>query len=32
MPVPPEPLRWLVFRALNGIFEAIDRRIDRSIP
>lgn len=30
-PLPPEPLRWLVFRALNGFFEAIDRRVDRSI-
>jgi gamma-glutamylputrescine oxidase len=28
--IPPEPLRWLVFRALNGFFEAVDRRIDRS--
>lgn len=29
-PLPPEPLRWLVFRALNGFFESIDRRVDRS--
>jgi glycine/D-amino acid oxidase-like deaminating enzyme len=29
-PLPPEPLRWLLFRALNGFFEAIDRRIDRA--
>ena len=29
-PLPPEPLRSLVFRALNGFFEAIDRRIDRA--
>jgi len=31
MRMPPEPLRWLVFRALNGCLEAIDRRVDRSI-
>lgn len=31
LPLPPEPLRWAVFRALNGFFEAIDRRIDRSV-
>jgi len=30
-PLPPEPLRWCVFRALNGVFEAIDRRIDRQV-
>ncbi|MFN2426661.1 MAG: NAD(P)/FAD-dependent oxidoreductase [Candidatus Binatia bacterium] len=30
-PLPPEPLRWCVFRALNGFFEAVDRRIDRSV-
>ncbi len=30
-PIPPEPLRWLVFRGLNGLFEAIDRRVDRSL-
>lgn len=29
-PLPPEPLRWLVFRALNGFFEAVDRRVDQS--
>lgn len=29
MPLPPEPLRLLVFRALLGFFEAIDRRVDR---
>jgi gamma-glutamylputrescine oxidase len=27
--IPPEPLRFLVFRALNGFFEAVDRRVDR---
>lgn len=31
VPIPPEPLRWLVFRALNGFFEGIDRRVDRAI-
>lgn len=30
-PIPPEPLRWLVFRGLNGLFEAIDRRVDRLV-
>jgi len=28
VPLPPEPLRVLVFRALNGFFEAVDRRTD----
>jgi len=31
IPLPPEPLRWLVFRALSGFFDAIDRRIDRRV-
>jgi gamma-glutamylputrescine oxidase len=31
IPLPPEPLRWLVFRALIGFFEAVDRRVDRRI-
>jgi gamma-glutamylputrescine oxidase len=31
LPLPPEPLRWLTFRALNGFFEAVDRRVDRTI-
>lgn len=31
LPAPPEPLRWLVFRALNGFFEAVDRRVDRLV-
>lgn len=30
VPLPPEPLRLLVFRALNGFFEAVDRRTDRA--
>ncbi|HEY2773296.1 MAG TPA: FAD-binding oxidoreductase [Candidatus Binatia bacterium] len=29
--LPPEPLRWLVFHLLNGFFEAVDRRVDRSL-
>jgi glycine/D-amino acid oxidase-like deaminating enzyme len=29
VPLPPEPLRWLVFHALTGVFGAIDRRTDR---
>jgi glycine/D-amino acid oxidase-like deaminating enzyme len=28
-PLPPEPLRWVVFRLLTGVFGAIDRRTDR---
>lgn len=31
LPLPPEPLRWILFRALNGFFEAIDRRVDRAV-
>lgn len=31
VPLPPEPLRWLVFRALLGFFEAVDRRVDRAL-
>ncbi len=30
IPLPPEPFRWLVFRALTGIFGAIDARADRA--
>lgn len=29
LPLPPEPLRWLVFQALNGAFRLADRRPDR---
>lgn len=28
VPTPPEPLRWLAFRALRGWFAASDRRVD----
>lgn len=31
IPLPPEPFRWLIFRALTGIFGAIDARVDRAI-
>lgn len=31
IPLPPEPLRWIVFRALTALFDGIDRRVDRSI-
>jgi glycine/D-amino acid oxidase-like deaminating enzyme len=31
VPLPPEPLRWLVVKALTGVMGAIDRRVDRSI-
>ena len=30
-PVPPEPLRWLVVRALTGWFGAMDARVDRRV-
>jgi glycine/D-amino acid oxidase-like deaminating enzyme len=29
VPMPPEPLRWLVARGLVGAFAAVDRRVDR---
>ena len=29
-PLPPEPLRWLLQRALTGAFTALDRRVDRA--
>jgi gamma-glutamylputrescine oxidase len=29
VPLPPEPLRWLVAHGLNGLFEWMDRRVDR---
>ncbi|MGH9388445.1 MAG: NAD(P)/FAD-dependent oxidoreductase, partial [Vicinamibacteria bacterium] len=31
IPLPPEPFRWLIFKALTGIFESIDRRVDRAV-
>jgi glycine/D-amino acid oxidase-like deaminating enzyme len=29
--LPPEPLRWLTVRAINGFLEAMDRRVDRAV-
>jgi gamma-glutamylputrescine oxidase len=29
LPLPPEPLRWLVVRGLTAFFAGIDRRVDR---
>lgn len=29
VPMPPEPFRWLVAKALVGAFGAVDRRVDR---
>ncbi|MGH9388010.1 MAG: NAD(P)/FAD-dependent oxidoreductase, partial [Vicinamibacteria bacterium] len=31
IPLPPEPFRWLIFKTLTGIFESIDRRVDRTV-
>lgn len=31
VPMPPEPLRWLVAQGLVAAFGAIDRRIDRAV-
>jgi gamma-glutamylputrescine oxidase len=31
VPMPPEPIRWLVAHALVGAFGAIDRRVDRQL-
>jgi hypothetical protein len=31
VPLPPEPLRWLVVKALTGVFGAIDRRVDDAL-
>ena len=31
VPMPPEPLRWLVATGLVGLFAAIDRRTDRLV-
>jgi gamma-glutamylputrescine oxidase len=30
IPMPPEPLRWLAFRGLTGLFGFIDARADRA--
>ena len=31
VPMPPEPIRWLVAHALVGAFGALDRRVDRQL-
>lgn len=31
VPIPPEPLRWLIVRGLISLFAGMDRRIDRSL-
>jgi glycine/D-amino acid oxidase-like deaminating enzyme len=31
LPLPPEPLRWLTVRAINGLLERKDRRVDRAV-
>jgi gamma-glutamylputrescine oxidase len=31
IPLPPEPLRWLVVKGLTSVFGAIDRRVDRAV-
>jgi glycine/D-amino acid oxidase-like deaminating enzyme len=31
VPLPPEPLRWLLVRGLLGVVNAIDRRIDAQL-
>ena len=31
LPMPPEPLRWMSFRVLTSLFEAMDRRVDRGL-
>lgn len=31
IPIPPEPLRWLLVRGLIGLFAGMDRRIDRAL-
>ena len=31
VPLPPEPLRWLVVKGLTGVMGAIDRRVDRAV-
>jgi gamma-glutamylputrescine oxidase len=31
IPLPPEPLRWLLVRGLIGLFAGMDRRVDRAL-
>jgi gamma-glutamylputrescine oxidase len=31
VPLPPEPLRWLVVKGLTGVMGAIDRRVERAV-
>jgi gamma-glutamylputrescine oxidase len=31
IPIPPEPLRWLLVNALIGLFAGMDRRTDRTL-
>jgi len=31
MPLPPEPLRWLMVRGMLGVVNAIDRRLDAQV-
>jgi gamma-glutamylputrescine oxidase len=31
IPIPPEPLRWLLVRGLIGLFAGMDRRVDRTL-
>jgi gamma-glutamylputrescine oxidase len=31
IPIPPEPLRWLLVKSLIGLFAGMDARIDRSL-
>lgn len=31
IPLPPEPFRWLIVRALTGLFGAMDARVDRAV-
>ncbi len=30
IPLPPEPLRWLTYRVLTGLFGMLDARLDRA--
>jgi gamma-glutamylputrescine oxidase len=31
IPIPPEPLRWLLVKGLIGLFAGMDRRVDRAL-
>lgn len=31
LPMPPEPMRWLIAKGLLGLLSALDRRVDREI-